>query len=212
MQRPGFVTVIGVLCLLSGCGSLEGGGGAATTACTLQTGGQRQCVETSTNAAATGGLAAAQSDCVKEGVVASDVCSHSGADGGCKTVIASGLITVSTTLWTYTGVAGTASAEMSGCIATGTPGSLRSRQMARDERANISRARCLGSRAAWHKTASSGRGIAFEKDAEPRALVTILATQFARSSNEVRLALSPGPPGASLARPPPSPAGVVARM
>ena len=119
MERPRFVTVIGALCLLSGCGSLESGGGAATTACTLQTGVQRQCVETSTNAAATGGLAAAQSDCVKEGGVASDVCSHVGADGGCKTVIASGVITVSTTLWTYTGVAGTASAEMSGCMANG---------------------------------------------------------------------------------------------
>jgi hypothetical protein len=119
MERPRFVTVIGALCLLSGCGSLESGGGAATTACTLQTGVQRQCVETSTNAAATGGLAAAQSDCVKEGGVASDVCSHVGADGGCKTVIASGVITVSTTLWTYTGVTSTASAEMSGCMANG---------------------------------------------------------------------------------------------
>ena len=116
MEKPRFQSVVGVLFLVAACGSSGSGGGAGTTACTLQSGTSRQCVETSTNAAVAGGIAAAQSDCVKGGGVASDTCSHTGADGGCKTTFSSGALMVSTTIWYY---AGAASSEMSGCTASG---------------------------------------------------------------------------------------------
>jgi hypothetical protein len=113
-MRSVIVVAFGLLGFLTiDCGS---GDGAATTACTTGMGTARTCVETSANMTAVGGVDAAKRDCTNGGGVASDACSHAGADGGCKTTVAAGNVTLSTTYWYY---AGNASSEMSACTSGG---------------------------------------------------------------------------------------------
>jgi hypothetical protein len=101
--------------LICGCGSSSGGGGA-TTACTVGADTTRTCIETSSNAAVATGVAQAKTDCTNGGGVASDACSHVGADGGCKMTLTSGSITLSTTIWSYTG---SPTSEMDSCTSGG---------------------------------------------------------------------------------------------
>ena len=112
-RRSGIV--MGALFLVAaGCGS--SGGGGATTACTQGSGAAKTCIETYSSYAVSGGVAQAKTDCTNGGGVASDTCSHAGADGGCKIAESSGGITASFTSWYY---AGNASTEMANCSSGG---------------------------------------------------------------------------------------------
>lgn len=114
-QHWGRMAGAGALFAVLGCGA--SGGGAATTACTLSSdSAEKTCIETSSSQSVSGGIAQAKADCTKGGGIASDACSHVGADGGCKSALASGTITLSTTTWYY---AGAATTEMASCVSGG---------------------------------------------------------------------------------------------
>jgi hypothetical protein len=89
--------------------------GSTTTACTLGTGPSQTCVEVWTNVSTSQSIATAENDCTNNGGVVSNACSHDGADGGCKTTTTSSGVSISTTVWYYSGVAGTVDTEMSNC-------------------------------------------------------------------------------------------------
>jgi hypothetical protein len=110
LSLGGFVCIV---LLGAGCGTGSSGG---TTACTFGSGAAQTCEETSSSEVVSGGIAQAKSDCVNEGGVASDTCSHVGADGGCKVSSSGGGITLSSTTWYY---AGQAASEMSQCTGNG---------------------------------------------------------------------------------------------
>lgn len=94
-----------------GCDVLHG----STTACTVGSGPSQTCVEVSTNVSTSQSITAAQNDCTNNGGVISNVCPRDGADGGCKTTTTTAGITVSTTVWYYSGVPETADSEAAGC-------------------------------------------------------------------------------------------------
>ena len=111
----------GAMCLLvAGCGS-GGSVGGGTTACTqgANSGAAKTCLETYSSYVVSGGTAQAKADCTSGGGVASDTCSHVGADGGCKLTGSSGGITFTYTTWTYSGNAADASAQMAVCLSAG---------------------------------------------------------------------------------------------
>ena len=89
--------------------------GSTTTACTTGTGSSQTCVEVTTNVATSQTIAEAQNQCTNNGGVVSNACPRDGADGGCRTTTTSSGISVSTTIWYYTGVAETADTEASSC-------------------------------------------------------------------------------------------------
>jgi hypothetical protein len=62
---------------------------------------------------------AAENDCTNNGGVVSNACSHDGADGGCKKTTTTDGISVSTTVWYYSGVADTVGTETSSCAQNG---------------------------------------------------------------------------------------------
>lgn len=86
---------LGVTLVLSACGS-----DASTTTCTIGTGPQRVCYETSSTNA---GSLQTQVECEGNGGVFSSTCSHTGADGGCRISDTTAGITVTSTQWSYTG-------------------------------------------------------------------------------------------------------------
>jgi len=111
-MRSVIVVSLGLFGLLTpGCGDSGG-----TTACTTGMGNAKVCIETSASMTAVGGIDAAKRDCTNAGGVVSDTCSHVGADGGCRTTVAAGNVSLSTTTWYY---AGNAAAEMSNCTGGG---------------------------------------------------------------------------------------------
>ena len=116
MKSLSLVGVILVAVLSMGCDVVHG---STTTACTLGTGPSQTCVEFSTNVSTSQSLAAARNDCSKNDGVLSDTCSHEGADGGCKTTTTSTGVSMSTTIWCYSGVAETVDTEMSNCAQSG---------------------------------------------------------------------------------------------
>jgi hypothetical protein len=95
-----------------GCNALHG---STTTACTVGTGPSQTCVEVWTNVSTSQNITTAENDCVNNGGVVSNTCSHDGADGGCKTTTSSSGVSVSTTVWYYAGVAATVDVEMANC-------------------------------------------------------------------------------------------------
>ncbi len=109
------LSLVGVLLVFLeavGCDALHG---STTTACTKGTGASQTCVEVTTNVATSQTLTEAQNECTTNGGVVSNACSHDGADGGCRTTTTSAGISVSTTIWYYSGVADTADTEASSC-------------------------------------------------------------------------------------------------
>ena len=112
MKRFSLVGVFLVSLLAVGCDVLHG---STTTACTLGTGPSQTCLEVWTNVSTSQSITAAENDCTNNGGVLSNACSHDGADGGCKTTKTSSGVSVSTTVWYYSGVAETVDTEMSNC-------------------------------------------------------------------------------------------------
>ena len=112
MKRLSLVGVFLVFLLAIGCDVLHG---STTTACTLGTGPSQTCLEVWTNVSTSQIITASENDCTNNGGVVSNACSHDGADGGCKTTKTSSGVSVSTTVWYYSGVAETVDTEMSNC-------------------------------------------------------------------------------------------------
>ncbi len=94
------------------CNALHG---STTTACTEGTGASQTCVEVTASVATSQSITAAQNECTNHGGVVSNACPHDGADGGCRTTATSTGLSVSTTIWYYSGVAATADTEASDC-------------------------------------------------------------------------------------------------
>jgi hypothetical protein len=110
-----YLSLVGILLvplLAVGCNVVHG---STTTACTLGTGPSQTCVEVWTNVSTSQSITTAENDCTNNGGVVSNACSHDGADGGCKTTTTSSGVSVSTTVWSYSGVADTIATEMSNC-------------------------------------------------------------------------------------------------
>jgi hypothetical protein len=116
MKRLSLAEVLLVLLLSVGCNVVHG---STTTACTLGAGPSQTCVEVWTNVSTSQSITAAENDCTNNGGVISNACSHDGADGGCKTTSSSSGVSVSTTVWSYSGVAETLATEMSNCTQSG---------------------------------------------------------------------------------------------
>jgi hypothetical protein len=95
-----------------GCDVLHG---STTTACTKGSGSGQTCVEVTANVTTSQTIAEANNECTNNGGIVSNACSHDGADGGCRTTATSSGISVSTTIWYYSGVAETADTEASSC-------------------------------------------------------------------------------------------------
>ena len=96
----------------AGCGD-----SGTSAACTTGTGTGRSCLEYS----ASGGNLASTFDqikmaCTQSGGMASNSCSHDGADGGCRMTQAQGGTSVSITFWYYNGMAAN---EMGACTEAG---------------------------------------------------------------------------------------------
>jgi hypothetical protein len=102
--------------LATGCNVLHG---STTTACTLGTGPSQTCIEVWSNVSTSQSITTAESDCANNGGVVSDACSRDGVDGGCRKATTTAGITVSTTVWYYTGAAETVDKEMSTCAQNG---------------------------------------------------------------------------------------------
>jgi len=116
MKRLSLVGIlIGALSVVA-CNTIHG---STTTACTVGTGPTQTCVEVWTNVSTSQSLATAENDCVNNGGIVSNACSHDGADGGCKSTASSSGISTSTTFWYYSGVAATVDTEMSNCAQSG---------------------------------------------------------------------------------------------
>jgi len=113
MRARSVWSVLFVLISAAGCG---GGSSGATVACTSGTGTSQSCFEIYASNAAGSGAAAAKMDCTNSGGVASDMCSHAGADGGCKTDVSQGGVTASLTTWYCSG---NAASEMQACTSNG---------------------------------------------------------------------------------------------
>jgi hypothetical protein len=113
MKRPFSLAGALLVALVAvGCDVLHG---STTTACTVGTGSSQTCVEVWTNVSTSQTIETAQNDCTNNGGVVSSACPRDGADGGCKTTTTSSGISVSTTIWYYSGVAETAATEASSC-------------------------------------------------------------------------------------------------
>ena len=110
------VVVLLIPLLVVGCNAIHG---STTTACTVGTGPSQTCVEIETNISTSQTITTAQNDCVNNGGVVSNACSHDGADGGCKKTSTTAGISVSTTVWYYSGVADTVGTETSSCAQNG---------------------------------------------------------------------------------------------
>jgi hypothetical protein len=106
----GLVAIVG-----AGCGGDSG----STAACTQGTGTAQTCIEYTVS----GGGANAdfftqvKMSCTQGGGVASNTCSHAGADGACRQSAAQGGVSVSLTTWFYSGT--NAASEMSTCTSGG---------------------------------------------------------------------------------------------
>jgi hypothetical protein len=88
----GLVAIVG-----AGCGS-----SGSTAACTEGTGTAKTCLEYSLSGGNNSdALAQIKTSCTQSGGVASDTCSHVGADGGCRQTAAQGTVSVSITSWSY---------------------------------------------------------------------------------------------------------------
>ncbi len=110
------VAVLLALLLVVGCDVIHG---STTTACTVGTGPTQTCVEVWTNISTSQTITTAQNDCTNNGGVISSVCSHDGADGGCKKTTTTDGISASTTVWYYSGDADTVGTETSTCAQNG---------------------------------------------------------------------------------------------
>jgi len=100
----------------AGCGSSSSG---AKFACTNGSGTSQTCIEITASSAQAGGVDQAKMDCTNGGGVASDTCSHVGADGACKTDLSQNGVTATFTSWYYSGDATTKADEMSACTSNG---------------------------------------------------------------------------------------------
>ena len=116
MQLLLLVSVLLVPLLAAGCNVVHG---STTTACTLGTGTSQTCVEVWTNLSTSQSITTAENECSNKGGVISNACSRDGADGGCKKTTTSAGVSVSTTVWYFSGVAETVDAEMSSCTQNG---------------------------------------------------------------------------------------------
>ena len=110
------VVVLLVPLLVVECSAIHG---STTTACTVGTGTSQTCVEVWTNISTSQTITTAENDCANNGGVVSNACSHDGADGGCKKTTTTAGISVSTTVWYYSGVADTVGTETSSCAQNG---------------------------------------------------------------------------------------------
>jgi hypothetical protein len=112
-QSIGLLVIIG-----AGCGGGSGGGGSSggTTACPNGTGTGQTCDEIYQSAGTAASLGALMMDCTRAGGIASDMCSHTGADGGCKVANSNSGVTIAVTTWYY---AGNAASEMQSCTSGG---------------------------------------------------------------------------------------------
>jgi hypothetical protein len=110
------VVVLLASLLIVGCDAIHG---STTTACTIGAGPSQTCVEVWTNVSTSQTVTTAQNDCTNNGGVVSNVCSHDGADGGCKKTTTSAGISVSTTVWYYSGAADAVDTETSNCAQNG---------------------------------------------------------------------------------------------
>ena len=110
------VGILLVPLLAVGCDVIHG---STTTACTIGTGPSQTCVEVWTNVSTSQSLTTAENECMNNGGVVSNACSRDGADGGCKTTKTSSGVSVSTTVWYFSGVAETVDTEMSNCTQNG---------------------------------------------------------------------------------------------
>lgn len=106
----GLVVIIG-----AGCGGGSSGGGG-TAACANGAGTSRTCDEIYQSNATAASLARLMADCTGAGGVASDTCSHTSADGGCKVAESNSGISTAVTTWYY---AGNGASEMQSCIKAG---------------------------------------------------------------------------------------------
>jgi hypothetical protein len=116
MKRLSLLGALFVPLLALGCNVVHG---STTTACTLGTGPSQTCVEVWTNVSTSQSITAAEDNCTNNGGVITNACSHDGADGACKTTTTSSGVSVSTTVWYFSGVADTVDAEMSNCAQSG---------------------------------------------------------------------------------------------
>ena len=116
MKRLFLVAVLLIPLLAEGCNVVHG---STTTACTVGTGPSQTCVEVWTNVSTSQSLTTAENECMNNGGVVSNACSRDGADGGCKTTKTSSGVSVSTTVWYFSGVAETVDTEMSNCTQNG---------------------------------------------------------------------------------------------
>lgn len=116
MKHLFLVEVLFFPLLAVGCGAIHG---STTTACTVGTGPSQTCVEVWTNISTSQAITTAQNDCTNNGGTVADACSHDGADGGCKKTTTTDGISVSTTVWYYSGVADTVGTETSTCAQNG---------------------------------------------------------------------------------------------
>ena len=116
MKRLLLVVVLLVPLLAAGCNVVHG---STTTACTVGAGPSQTCVEVWTNVSTSQSIATAENECSAKGGVVSNTCSRDGADGGCKTTTTSSGVSVSTTVWYFSGVAETVDAETSSCAQNG---------------------------------------------------------------------------------------------
>lgn len=109
----------GLLAIIAaGCGGGSSGGipGGGTVACTNGTGTSQTCDEIYHSNATASSLSRLMMDCSGAGGVPSDVCSHTGADGGCKVAQTNSGVTIAVTTWTYSG---NAASKMQTCTSGG---------------------------------------------------------------------------------------------
>jgi hypothetical protein len=100
----------------AGCGSGGGGSSGGTIACTSGSGTSQTCFEIYASDTTAAAIAAAKMDCTNGGGVASDMCTHAGADGACKMDDSQTGVTDTVTTWYY---AGDAASEMQACTSGG---------------------------------------------------------------------------------------------
>jgi hypothetical protein len=100
--------------IIAACGD---GGSWSTVACTIGSGTAKTCIEYSIPSACSADAIQVQSDaCVGAGGVASTVCSHVGADGGCRVKSTEPDSVQTVTSWLY---AGNANNEKMLCTSNG---------------------------------------------------------------------------------------------
>ncbi|MGD0837125.1 MAG: hypothetical protein ABSB49_10840 [Polyangia bacterium] len=115
MTSPFLVGILLALLGAGGCDVLH----ESTTACTLGSGASQTCVEVSVNVSVASTITTARSDCTSNGGVVTNACVTAGADGGCKTTSTEAGITVTTTVWFYSGVPATVATETANCSQNG---------------------------------------------------------------------------------------------